>query len=144
VSDISVNKYDLIAVKALNIKGLARTQLSKSILDAAWGAFINIMDAVAVKRGVRVAKVNPHGTSQNCSSCGHKVPKTLSVRLHECPKCGLSMDRDKNAAINILNRALNEVGLISSARGGLGDAQPVKREAFKGSPHHIAQAIDGG
>jgi putative transposase len=122
-----VNKYDLIAVEDLNIKGLARTRLSKSILDAAWGAFINILDAVAVKRGVRVVKVSPHETSQNCSNCGHKVPKTLSVRLHECPKCGLSMDRDENAAINILNRALNEVGLILSARGGLGDTQPVKR-----------------
>jgi putative transposase len=139
-----VNKYDLIAVEDLNIKGLARTRLSKSILDAAWGAFIKILDAVAVKRGVRVIKVNPHGTSQNCSNCGHKVPKTLSVRLHECPKCQLSMDRDENAAVNILNRALNEVGLISSARGGLGDTQPGKRVrvacapriAFVGSPHH--------
>ena len=78
----------------------------------------------------------PNGTSQNCSSCGVKVPKTLSVRLHECPKCGLSMDRDENAAVNILNRALNEVGLISSARGGFGDTQPLKRENLEGSPHH--------
>ncbi|WP_228014562.1 RNA-guided endonuclease InsQ/TnpB family protein [Fortiea sp. LEGE XX443] len=125
-----VKNFDLIAVEDLNIKGLARTKLSKSILDAAWGAFINILEAVAVKRGVRVVKVNPHSTSQNCSACGHKVPKTLSVRLHHCPKCGLLMDRDENAAINILNRAINEVGLILSARGGFGAAQPVKREAF--------------
>lgn len=125
-----VKKYDLIAVEDLNIKGLARTRLSKSILDAAWGRFINILDAVAVKCGVRVVKVSPHGTSQNCSGCGAKVPKTLSIRLHECHKCGLQMDRDENAALNILDRALNEVGLILSARGGLGDTQPVKREAF--------------
>ncbi|MEK0180374.1 MAG: transposase [Oscillatoriales cyanobacterium] len=127
-----VKKYDLIAVEELNIKGLARTRLSKSILDAAWGRFITILEAVAVKRGVRVVKVNPHGTSQNCSNCGAKVPKTLSVRLHECHKCGLQMDRDENAALNILNRALNEVGLILSAQGGLGDTQPVKCEAFSG------------
>jgi putative transposase len=127
-----VKKYDLIAVEDLNIKGLARTRLSKSILDAAWGRFITILDAVAVKCGVRVVKVSPHGTSQNCSSCGVKVPKTLSIRLHECHKCGLEMDRDENAARNILDRALNEVGLILSARGGLGDTQPVKREAFSG------------
>jgi putative transposase len=131
-----VKKYDLIAVEDLNIKGLAKSRFSKSILDAAWGAFINILNAVAVKRGVHVLKVNPHGTSQNCSSCGVKVPKTLSVRLHECPKCGLSMDRDENAAVNILNRALHEVGLISSARGGFGDTQPLKRENLEGSPHH--------
>ncbi|MBD2311169.1 transposase [Desertifilum sp. FACHB-1129] len=127
-----VKKYDLIAVEDLNIKGLARTRLSKSILDAAWGRFIAILDAVAVKCGVRVVKVNPHGTSQNCSRCGVKVPKTLSIRLHECHKCGLEIDRDENAAQNILDRALNEVGLILSARGGLGDTQPVKREAFSG------------
>ncbi|NEP62485.1 MAG: transposase [Symploca sp. SIO2G7] len=123
-----VKQYDLIAVEDLNIRGLARTRLSKSILDAAWGRFINILEAVAVKRGVRVVAVHPHGTSQNCSNCGVKVPKTLSVRLHECHKCGVTLDRDENAAINILNRALSEVGLILPARGGLGDAQPVKRE----------------
>jgi putative transposase len=127
-----VKEHDLIAVEDLNIKGLARTRLSKSILDAAWGRFITILDAVAVKCGVRVVKVSPHGTSQNCSGCGAKVPKTLSIRLHECHKCGLEMDRDENAARNILDRALNEVGLILSARGGLGDTQPVKREAFSG------------
>jgi putative transposase len=54
------------------------------------------------------------------------------------------MDRDENAAVNILNRALNEVGLILSARGGFGNTQPLKRETLEGSPPHIAQAIDGG
>ncbi|MEA5470411.1 transposase [Spirulina sp. 06S082] len=126
--------YDLIAVEDLNIKGLARTRLAKSVLDAAWGQFITILEAVAVKCGSLVVKVNPHGTSQDCSGCGTKVPKTLSVRTHECPKCGLVMDRDENAAINILNRALEElqvVGLIISACGGLDDSQPVKQETSK-------------
>lgn len=86
--------YGLIAVEDLNIKGLVRTRLAKSIFDAAWGQFITILSAVAVKCGVRVVKVNPHGTSQDCSRCGTKVPKTLSVRTHECPKCGLVMDRE--------------------------------------------------
>jgi putative transposase len=127
-----VRLHDLIAVEDLNIKGLARTRLSKSIWDAAWGRFISILEAVAVKRGVRVVKVSPYGTSQECSGCGARVSKTLSIRLHECHKCGLQMDRDLNAALNILDRALNEVGLILSARGGLGDTQPVKREALSG------------
>ncbi|BAY48502.1 transposase, IS605 OrfB family protein [Scytonema sp. HK-05] len=56
----------------------------------------------------------------------------LILELPECHKCGLQMDRDENAARNVLDRALNEVGLILSARGGLGDTQPVKREAFSG------------
>ncbi|MGK7925090.1 MAG: RNA-guided endonuclease InsQ/TnpB family protein, partial [Spirulina sp.] len=127
--------YDLIAVEDLNIKGLARTRLAKSVLDAAWGQFITILEAVAVKCGVRVVKVNPHSTSQDCSGCGTKVPKTLSVRTHECPKCGLVLDRDENAAINILHRALENVqavGLIVSACGGLDNSQPVKQETYRG------------
>jgi putative transposase len=115
-----VNRYDLIAVEDLNIRGLARTRLGKSILDVAWGSFISKLEAVAVKRGVHVVKVNPYGTSQECSSCGAKVPKTLSMRTHECSKCNAVIDRDENAARNILHRALNAVGLIVSAGGGLG------------------------
>ncbi|MDJ0518375.1 MAG: transposase [Trichodesmium sp. MO_231.B1] len=124
-----VKEYDLIAVEDLNIKGLARnTKLSKSIYDVGWGTFIEKLNAVAVKRGVHVIKVNPHNTSQNCSNCGQKVPKTLSVRTHSCPECGIVLDRDENAAINILNKALNEVGIILSACGGLDVGQPVKQE----------------
>jgi putative transposase len=126
-----VKTYDLIAVEDLNIKGLARnSKLAKSILDAAWGAFIKILESVAVKCGVHVLKVNPHSTSVDCSGCGAKVPKTLSVRTHQCPKCNLEIDRDENAAINILNRALSAVGLIVPAFGGLGDTQPLRKEAW--------------
>jgi len=81
---------------------------------------------------VHVVKVPPHNTSQNCSSCGVKVPKTLSIRTHECHKCGLTMDRDENAAINILDQALNAVGLMVSARRGLVNRQPMKRETSTG------------
>ena len=72
-----VKTYDLITVEALNIKGLARTKLAKSILDAAWSEFITILEAVGVKSGVRVVKVSPYGTSQDCSGCGVKVPLIL-------------------------------------------------------------------
>ncbi|MDY7004551.1 MAG: zinc ribbon domain-containing protein [Cyanobacteriota bacterium] len=61
----------------------------------------------------------------HCSNCGQKVPKTLSVRTHSCPKCQVVLDRDENAAINILNKGLHEVGIILSACGGLGVSQPV-------------------
>ena len=124
-----VKQYDFIAVEDLNIRGLAKTRLSKSILDAGWGQLLTIVEAVAVKRGSRFVKVRPHGTSQDCSGCGTKVSKDLSVRLHQCPHCGLEMDRDENAAINIRERALSEVGLILPACGGLDSSQPVKQEA---------------
>ena len=119
-----VNKYDLIAVEDLNIKGLAKTNLAKSIYDVAWGKFLTIMEAVALRSGVHVVKVSPHNTTVNCSRCGTKVPKTLSIRLHECPKCNLEMDRDENAAINILNIGLTVVGLTVAACGRLSGCTP--------------------
>ncbi|MBV8886334.1 MAG: transposase [Chroococcidiopsidaceae cyanobacterium CP_BM_RX_35] len=105
-----VNCYDLIAFEDLSIKGLARTRLAKSILDVAWGGFLQILQAVAVKRGKYIVGVNPRGTSINCSSCGQRVEKDLSVRVHSC-SCGLVIDRDWNSGINILNRVLGAVGL---------------------------------
>ncbi|TAH28929.1 MAG: transposase, partial [Oscillatoriales cyanobacterium] len=127
-----VRQYDLIAVEDLNIKGLARTHWGKSILDAAWGSFMTILEAVAVIRGVRVVKVNPNNTSQDCSGCGVKVKKDLSIRWHSCSHCHTELDRDINAAINILHRAIEDfkaVGLIVSACGGLEITQPLKQEA---------------
>ncbi|WP_287522429.1 transposase [Okeania sp. SIO2C2] len=115
-----VKQYDLIAVEDLKIKGLAKnTKLSKSIYDVAWRTFIEKLNAVAVKRGVHIVKVSPHNTSINCSNCGQKVPLTLSVRTHSCHKCGTVLDRDENAAINILDKALSEVGIILPACGGV-------------------------
>jgi putative transposase len=119
-----VKKYDLIAVEDLNIKGLAKTRLAKSIYDVAWGKFLTILEAVALRSGVHFVKVKPHGTTIDCSACGTKVPKNLSVRLHECFKCGLELDRDENAAINILYKGLNTVGLTVSACGRLSGCTP--------------------
>ena len=119
-----VKKYDLIAVEDLNILGLARTRLAKSIYDVAWGKFLAILEAVALRSGVHFVKVNPHSTTVDCSSCKTKVPKTLSVRLHQCPKCGIEIDRDENAAINILHKGLTTLGLTVAACGRLSDYTP--------------------
>lgn len=97
-----LNKYDVIAHENLNVKGLAKTRLSKSILDASWGNFLTIVTCKAENAGKMTVAVNPNGTSQNCSSCGVKVPKTLADRVHKCT-CGLEICRDLNAAINIKN-----------------------------------------
>ncbi len=105
------SKYDLIAHENLNIKGLARTKLAKSIHDAAWGKFLEILQAVAVKRGLLVQEVNPRGTSIECFNCGSRVEKSLSERVHFCFSCDVKIDRDWNSGINILNRGLMAVGL---------------------------------
>jgi putative transposase len=101
-----LKKYDVIAVEDLNVKGLARTRLAKSVTDAGWSTFLSILTNKAVKAGLLVIPVKASGTSQDCSSCGVKVPKKLHVRWHDCPNCGCSLDRDHNAAINIKNRAV--------------------------------------
>ncbi|WP_292699171.1 MULTISPECIES: transposase [unclassified Nostoc] len=99
-----LKKYDVIAVEKLNIKGLAKSRLAKSVNDAGWGQFISILSNKAENAGLKVIAVNPNGTSQECSSCGHKVKKPLSQRMHNCPVCHASLCRDWNAAINIKNR----------------------------------------
>ncbi len=82
----------------------AKGGLNKSILDASWGAFVTICSHKAAEAGGKVVKVAPHGTSQACSGCGCVVPKDLGVRWHSCPHCGCELDRDHNAARNILQR----------------------------------------
>ncbi|NEP62721.1 MAG: IS200/IS605 family element transposase accessory protein TnpB, partial [Symploca sp. SIO2G7] len=99
-----LSKYDVVAVEKLNIKGLAKTRLAKSINDAGWGQFISILTNKAENAGLKVVAVSPNGTSQECSSCGQKVKKSLSQRTHNCPVCHVSLCRDLNAAIIIKNR----------------------------------------
>jgi putative transposase len=120
--------YDLISFENLNIRGLARTRLAKSILDCAWGAFLQILQAVAVKRGKQTVEVSARGSSIECSSCGTRVEKTLKDRVHDCPSCRLTIDRDWNSALVLLERGLRTVGLPFSGCGGLGDTQPVRQQ----------------
>jgi putative transposase len=99
-----LKKYDVVAVEKLNIKGLAKSRLAKSVNDAGWGQFLSILTVKAENAGLLVIAVNPNGTSQECSSCGNKVIKPLSQRMHNCPVCHTSLCRDLNAAIVIKNR----------------------------------------
>lgn len=102
-----VETYGLIAVEKLNIKGMVKNhRLAKSISDAGWGEFMAMLEYKAAEAGTKLVKVSPSGTSQECSRCGMDVPKELSERIHCCPYCGLMLDRDVNAARNILKKAL--------------------------------------
>lgn len=105
IARMLVNAYDQIAVEKLNIKGMVRNNpLAKSISDAGWGLFVNVLRAKAESAGRVVLEVNPAGTSQNCAQCGEHVPKRLAVRWHSCPYCGCELHRDHNAALNILQK----------------------------------------
>lgn len=103
VSRKIVDTCGFIAVEDLNIKGMVRNHhLAKSISDAGWGQFLNYLTYKAVDAGCKVEKVAPHHTSIMCSVCGEHVPKTLADRIHSCPFCNVVLDRDHNAAQNIL------------------------------------------
>jgi putative transposase len=120
-----VEQYQIIVFEDLQIKNLtaapkpkkdeetgaylpngaaAKAGLNTSILDAGWGSFVRLCSSKAEEAGATVVKVAPHFTTQICSGCGVVVPKDLSVRWHSCPDCGAELDRDHNAAINLLHR----------------------------------------
>jgi putative transposase len=110
----------LVAYEELNVNGLVKNRrLAKSINDVAWSAFRRWLEYFALKFKIEVIAVPPHYTSQKCSSCGNVVKKTLSTRTHAC-KCGCVLQRDVNAAINILSKAKSTGGHPESNAWGVG------------------------
>lgn len=112
-----VNEYQVIALEKLNIKNMMSNQtkvfghkLNQSIGDVAWNQFMQFTTYKAAEAGRQVIFVNPRNTSKMCSRCGQLVEKTLADRVHSC-SCGLVLDRDENAAINILSAGLSTLGL---------------------------------
>lgn len=105
-----VRRYDHIAVEDLNVRGLSRSRLAKSVRDAGWAQFLGILAFKAEEAGRRITVVDCRGTSQVCSGCGCEPAerKSLGVRVHHCSDCGLTIHRDLNAAVNILTRARAE------------------------------------
>ena len=112
-----VRRFDRIAVEDLNVRGLAMGRLAKQVSDAGWAQFTTILASAAECAHREFVAVDPRGTSQRCSGCGTVVPKKLSVRIHDCPSCGLVLDRDENAARNIEGRG-------HRLRGGMIDGSP--------------------
>lgn len=124
-------KGQVIAVEDLNIKGLAKSRLAKSVNDAGWASFLSILSVKAASAGQLVIAVDPRNTSQNCSECGVNMPKTLADRVHECMYCGVRLDRDHNAAVNIKKLAL---GHCATAHRGIGQKTPYEMR----SPRYTA------
>lgn len=104
-----VNRYQIIAFEDLDIQDMQDgnwRSLNKSISDAAWAQLVRLTQAKAEWAGRTVVTVDPRNTSQMCSSCNQIVKKDLSERVHKCPQCGLELDRDVNAAKNVLARGM--------------------------------------
>jgi putative transposase len=106
-----VRANDLIAFEDLNIAGLVKNHhLAKSIADASWGLFLGWVRYYGLVHAIPIIAVPARFTTQECSGCGYRVKKTLSQRTHVCPNCGLVLDRDQNAALNILESAFRTAG----------------------------------
>ncbi len=123
-----VNSYSFIALEELSSQRMAEQNFGKQINDAGWETFAGMIAYKAVEAGCKVVFVNPKNTTQECSGCHELVKKDLTVRVHDCSHCGLVLDRDVNAAINILVRAT--VGTTESNACEDGAIVPsVKQEA---------------
>ena len=106
-----VRSNDLIAYEDLQVRNMVKNhKLAKSISDASWSMFRDWVEYFGKVFGKVTVAVPPQYTSQNCSNCGTTVKKTLSERTHQCSHCGTVLDRDHNAALNILSIGLNRVG----------------------------------
>ncbi len=107
-----VNEYQFIAFEKLDILDMQSSKdkrYTRGIADVAWGQFVQFTAYKAANAGRVVALVNPRGTTQMCSGCHAIVPKGIEVRVHDCPHCGLKLNRDHNAALNILARGLASI-----------------------------------
>jgi putative transposase len=97
--------YSVIVVENLKIHNMVRNRkLSKSISDAGWGLFRNMLSYECEKHGGVLIKAEQQYTLQDCSCCGERVKKSLSIRTYICTKCGAVLDRDHNASLNILQK----------------------------------------
>ena len=111
-----MSSSDFLAYEDLKIPNMVRNRhLSKSISDASWGTFLQWVKYYGSLHQIPVIAVPAQFTTQDCSACGTRVKKSLSVRTHICPQCGLILDRDEDAAVNILHAGLTILFLLAFA-----------------------------
>ena len=128
LSDELINSgHTSFAVEKLNIQNMAKNHnLAQSIYNASWNRFINMLSYKAESAGMKVIKVDPKNTTQECSNC-HNIRRgeerlTMNDRIYNCNVCGLTIDRDINASINILHRATTLGQRGSHAQGDMTSA----------------------
>jgi putative transposase len=116
-----VASNDVVVYEDLKIANMVKNHhLAKSISDAGWYQYTQWLDYYGKIWDKAVVAVNPAYTSQDCSNCGHRVKKSLSTRTHSCPNCKVEICRDTNAALNILHKGLNILGVEWNKNGTSG------------------------
>ena len=134
VSRKLVDSADLIVFEDLQIQNMLKNHhLAKHVSDVSWGKLIQFTASKAARAGKTVELVDPRNTSQRCSDCGEIVLKELSERTHSCPNCGLQLDRDHNAARNILTLGLRGIA-CGELTSGLGIRLSKRQLCEAGSP----------
>jgi putative transposase len=107
------DNYEIIVIEKLDIKSMINKtkihNINKATYDVGWYQFIQFLNYKVENTGGKLIEVDPKNTSQECSKCGKYVNKQLEERIHKCPYCNLILDRDINAAINILNKGLKQI-----------------------------------
>ena len=98
----------MLQEKRAALSPTARRTLRRHTADAGWRSFLNMVAYKALSAGKLAVFVNPRGTSQECAACGAAVPKQLWDRVHNCPHCGFTTDRDINASLVILKRGTGQ------------------------------------
>ena len=128
-----VNSYSFIALEDLASQELAQQNFGKQINDAGWGELAGMLCYKAGSAGCEVMLVNPEGTTKTCCVCGSMKEMPLSERTYCCNSCGNRMDRDLNAARNILKRATAGIAGSNACGEGIKRMPPMKQEthAFK-------------
>ena len=148
LSNYYATEYDLVAVEDLDVKSMLESSgNSQNTASAAWDTFTTLLEYQCKREGTHFVEVEPAGTTKECASCGIESDKPLWVREHSCPACGFKMDRDANAALNILSRGFKKLGLGQSeditpvetalpmfTSSGATDVVDVKRIVETGSP----------
>lgn len=139
ISTDLIKRYDVICCEDLNVKGMQRNhKLAQCISDASWGTFLTLLSYKAEMNDKQVVKIGRYyPSSKTCHQCGYvKEDLTLKDREWICPHCGNVIDRDLNAAINILNEGLRNIsaGTVDYTDGA--DVIPTRRlSAMKSESH---------
>lgn len=102
ISSYYARNFDVVFMEKLQISNMVKNHhLAQRIADAGWGSFKNMIGYKCMQ-----IDIEPRNTTIDCFKCGHKIPKTLAIRIHQCDQCGITIDRDHNASLNILKRGL--------------------------------------
>jgi len=105
-------EYDAVFVEDLDVKSMLEAPgNARNKAEVGWRNFIDVLEHHGEKRGCNVVEVEPGDTTKACFECGTETEKPLWVREHSCPSCGFETGRDHNAALNVWERGLEELGV---------------------------------